>query len=211
MRAATYGGEDEESLHFDGSGQDIDIGQGLSGRVALERRPIIVQDTLVEEDVEDILEFESTHPVGGGSAVDRPSDRLVGVVWVGLYVPLPVCALTAVARLQALANRTIAFMEAARVADDQDELLDRRAGPLPAAAGGDPDDSRSRDGGTTAARHHRGLQCRCPADVRDAARSLGRVPASRPAFVRDGWRQRPGQPHAASHGRRDDRDRRAWN
>ena len=123
VRAATYGGDDEDISDLDDA-QDIDVGMGLAGRVALERRPIIVQDTLVEEDIEDVLELNPHIRSAVGVPLIDPNDRLVGVAWVGLYVPYRF-AMTAVARLQSLANRTIAFMEAARVADDQDELLDR--------------------------------------------------------------------------------------
>lgn len=124
VQAASYGGEDELDAVLNLPIDDVEVGDGLAGRVALERRPIIVQDTLVDNDVEDIL---ATNPhirsVVGVPLID-PNDQLVGVAWVGLYVPYRF-AMTAVARMQALANRTIAFMEAARVADDQDELLDR--------------------------------------------------------------------------------------
>ncbi|MBA2277585.1 MAG: PAS domain-containing sensor histidine kinase, partial [Chloroflexia bacterium] len=48
----------------------------------------------------------------------------VGVAWVGLYVPHHFYP-TTVARLEALAHRTVAFLEAAKLADAQGELLDR--------------------------------------------------------------------------------------
>ncbi|HYJ12775.1 MAG TPA: ATP-binding protein, partial [Thermomicrobiales bacterium] len=124
VRAAIYGGDDESDQDSAQVDQDIDLGYGLTGRVALERRPIIVQDTLVEEGVGDILETNPHIRSAVGVPLIDPGDRLVGVAWVGLYVPYRF-AVTAVARMQALANRTIAFMEAARLADDQDELLDR--------------------------------------------------------------------------------------
>jgi PAS domain S-box-containing protein len=124
VRAATYGADEEADPGSNPVERDIDLGYGLTGRVALERRPIIVQDTLVEEGVGDILEANPHIRSAVGVPLVDPADRLVGVAWVGLYVPYRF-AVTAVARMQALANRTIAFMEAARLADDQDELLDR--------------------------------------------------------------------------------------
>ncbi|MBA3276126.1 MAG: GAF domain-containing protein [Chloroflexia bacterium] len=124
IRAAAYGEVREAELDGESSRFDVAVGSGLAGRVALERRPIAVFDTLAEEDIEDILETNPhARSVVGVPLID-PSDKLVGVAWVGLYVPYRF-GLTAIARLTALANRTIAFMEAARLADDQGELLDR--------------------------------------------------------------------------------------
>lgn len=124
VRAASYGDEEEFDLDVEAVPLDIEVGSGLAGRVALERRPISVFDTLVDEQVADILTTNPhTRSVVGVPLID-PSDKLVGVAWVGLYVPYRF-GLTAIARLTALANRTIAFMEAARLADDQGELLGR--------------------------------------------------------------------------------------
>lgn len=124
VRATTYGEEPDTDTSGDSAKFDVQFGAGLAGRVALERRPIAIFDTLVDEDVEDILGTNPhTRSVVGVPLID-PADKLVGVAWVGLYVPYRF-GLTAIARLTALANRTIAFMEAARLADDQDELLDR--------------------------------------------------------------------------------------
>ena len=124
VRAASYGDEEGFDGDLDNAPSEIEIGSGLTGRVALERRPISVYDTLVDEDVDDIRDANLfTRSVVGVPLID-PADKLVGVAWVGLYVPYRF-GLTAIARLTALANRTIAFMEAARLADDQGELLDR--------------------------------------------------------------------------------------
>jgi PAS domain S-box-containing protein len=124
IRAAAYGGDEPIEDSRDLPAFDVEVGEGFAGRVALERRPITVYDTLADEDVADILDANPhIRSVVGVPLVD-PNDKLVGVAWVGLYVPYRF-AMTAIARMQALANRTIAFMEAARVADDQDELLDR--------------------------------------------------------------------------------------
>ncbi len=124
IRAAAYGGDEPIEDNRQLPAFDVEVGEGFAGRVALERRPITIYDTLIDDDVADILD---TNPhirsVVGVPLVD-PNDKLVGVAWVGLYVPYRF-AMTAIARMQALASRTIAFMEAARVADDQDELLDR--------------------------------------------------------------------------------------
>jgi len=124
IRAASYG--DDEGLETAGDVAlfDVPVGSGLAGRVALERRPIAVFDTLVDEDVADILETNPHTRSAVGVPLIDPTEKLVGVAWVGLYVPYRF-GLTAIARLSALANRTIAFMEAARLADDQGELLDR--------------------------------------------------------------------------------------
>lgn len=124
VRAASYGDEEKLDLDVEVEPLDIEVGFGLVGRVALERRPLTVFDTLVDEQVADILATNRhTRSVVGVPLID-PADKLVGVAWVGLYVPYRF-GLTAIARLTALANRTIAFMEAARLADDQGELLDR--------------------------------------------------------------------------------------
>lgn len=122
IRAAVYG--EGDFAEIDEPAPGVVLGHGLAGRVARERRPIAVYDTLADEDMDDILETNPyTRSVVGVPLID-PSDKLVGVAWVGLYVPYRF-GLTAMARLTALANRTIAFMEAARLADDQDALLDR--------------------------------------------------------------------------------------
>lgn len=124
IRAAVYGEDEAIEDAVRGRAVDVSVGSGFAGRVALERRPIAVYDTLVDDEVDDILATNRhTRSVVGVPLID-PNDKLVGVAWVGLYVPYRF-GMTAIARLTALANRTIAFMEAARLADDQDELLDR--------------------------------------------------------------------------------------
>ncbi len=124
VRAAAYGDDEPDPEDDLLAGIDVEVGQGFAGRIARERRPITVFDTREDNNVADIV---ATNPhirsVAGVPLID-PTDKLVGVAWVGLYVPYRF-AQTAIARLSALANRTIAFMEAARLADDQDELLDR--------------------------------------------------------------------------------------
>ena len=124
IRAASYGDDEDREAAGDVALFDVPVGSGLAGRVALERRPIAVFDTLVDEDVADILETNPHTRSAVGVPLIDPTEKLVGVAWVGLYVPYRF-GLTAIARLSALANRTIAFMEAARLADDQGELLDR--------------------------------------------------------------------------------------
>ncbi|MDQ3656258.1 MAG: ATP-binding protein [Chloroflexota bacterium] len=124
IRAASYGDDEDLEAMGDVALFDVPVGSGLAGRVALERRPIAVFDTLVDEDVADILETNPHTRSAVGVPLIDPTEKLVGVAWVGLYVPYRF-GLTAIARLSALANRTIAFMEAARLADDQGELLDR--------------------------------------------------------------------------------------
>jgi len=124
VRAATYGDDAPYDVEPDLPYPDVQVGSGFVGRVALERRPITVYDTLVDEDVEDVLAMNSfVRSVVGVPLID-PADRLVGVAWVGLYVPYRF-AMTAIARMTALSNRATAFMEAARLVDVQDELLDR--------------------------------------------------------------------------------------
>lgn len=127
VRAATYG-----DLDLDGEGAmdasfgalSVLVGEGFAGRIALERRPIVVPDTLMEEDVDDLFATNSHLRAAAGVPLIGANDRLIGVAWVGLYVPYRFGP-TAIARLNALAHRTIAFMESARLADDQDALLDR--------------------------------------------------------------------------------------
>jgi len=123
VRAAVYGDEVDDEL----SGlalTDIDVDAGFAGRIARERRPIAVFDTRDQSDLFDVIATNAhIRSVVGVPLID-PADRLVGVAWVGLYLPYRF-GQTAIARLHALASRTTAFMEAARLVDDQDELLDR--------------------------------------------------------------------------------------
>ncbi len=124
VRAAVYGGDIADDDPLFPSVSDIDVDAGFAGRIARERRPIAIYDTREDPDSFDVT---ATHPhlrsAVGVPLVDT-ADRLVGVAWVGLFLPYRF-GQTAIARLNALASRTIAFMEAARLADDQDELLDR--------------------------------------------------------------------------------------
>ncbi len=124
VRAAAYGDHGDDGGEAGESEIDIPIGHGFTGRIAQERRPISVYDVLEDPDVDDVMTTNRhVRSVTGVPLID-PADRLVGVAWVGLYLPYRFGP-TSVARLTALANRTIAFMEAARLVDDQDELLDR--------------------------------------------------------------------------------------
>lgn len=125
IRAATYGDSELDSaFRGDSEASRIPVGEGFAGRIALERRPIVVPDSLSEDDVDDILTTNSHLRAVAGVPLIGANEQLIGVAWVGLYVPYRF-APTAIARLNALAHRTIAFMEAARLADDQDALLDR--------------------------------------------------------------------------------------
>lgn len=125
IRAVTYGDSAvDPGFQGDSEGTRIAVGEGFAGRIALERRPIIVPDSLVEEDADDIFTINDHLRAAAGVPLIDANEHLVGVAWVGLYVPYRF-APTAIARLNALAHRTIAFMEAARLADDQDALLDR--------------------------------------------------------------------------------------
>ncbi len=125
IQAATYGGADEgqASTSVDPT-RTIPIDYGFAGMVARERRPIAITDIGEDMDFEDV---RNTNPhVRGvvGVPIFGPTDALAGVAWVGLYVPYKFSQ-TAIARLQALSHRTVAFMESARLADAQEELLDR--------------------------------------------------------------------------------------
>ncbi len=124
VRAAVYGDDGSADVFDDHDALDIGIGSGLTGRVARERRPITVFDTLVEPDVEDVLATNPNIRSAVGVPLIDSADRLVGVAWVGLYVPYQF-TMTAIARLTGLGNRTTAFMDAAQLADHQDELLDQ--------------------------------------------------------------------------------------
>lgn len=125
VQAATYGDTSDSSLSpADDPMRTIPIDYGFAGRVARERRPITLADIGDDPEFEDVL---NTNPhVRGvvGVPIFGPTDALAGVAWVGLYVPYRFSQ-TAIARLQALAHRTVAFMESARLADAQEELLDR--------------------------------------------------------------------------------------
>ena len=125
IRAVSYG-DSEVDESFEGNATDsrIAVGEGFAGRIALERRPITVPDSFDEDDIEDIFTINDHLRAVAGVPLIGANEQLIGVAWVGLYVPYRFGP-TAIARLNALAHRTIAFMEAARLADDQDALLDR--------------------------------------------------------------------------------------
>ena len=125
VQAATYGGEEGlQPLDGDDIARIVPMDYGFVGRVATERRPVVIARVTDKDDVPDVL---STNPhirsVVGVPIFDG-QNTLAGVAWVGLYVPYRFTQ-TSQARLQALAYRTIAFMESARLADLQVEELGR--------------------------------------------------------------------------------------
>jgi len=126
VRAVMYGETNEDTEDYPGTdtSQELAIGEGFVGRIASERRALTIYDALQEDDVADILNSNSHVRAAVGIPLIGPSDAVVGVAWIGLYVPYRFGP-TAIARLQALGHRTVAFMEAARLADAQEELLDR--------------------------------------------------------------------------------------
>jgi PAS domain S-box-containing protein len=126
VRAVVYGEPSAASDGFLGldTSHELKLGEGFVGRVASERRALTVFDTLQEHDVEDVLNSNPHVRSVVGVPLIGPTDNVVGVAWVGVYLPYRFGA-TATARLQALGHRTVAFMEAARLADAQEELLDR--------------------------------------------------------------------------------------
>jgi PAS domain S-box-containing protein len=125
IQAATYGDTEDANLSpADDPSRIIPIDTGFAGRIALERRPITIPDIGDAEDVPDVVQTNPHVRSVVGVPIFDPSDALAGVAWVGLYVPYKFSQ-TSIARLQALAHRTVAFMESARLADAQEELLDR--------------------------------------------------------------------------------------
>lgn len=125
VQAATYGDTSDDSLSpADDPTRTIPVDYGFSGRVARERRPIALADIADDPAFEDVLNTNPHVRAVVGVPIFGPTDALAGVAWVGLYVPYRFSQ-TAIARLQALAHRTVAFMESARLADAQEELLDR--------------------------------------------------------------------------------------
>lgn len=125
IQAATYGETDDDNLSpADDPNRVIPIDTGFAGRIALERRPITIADIDDDEDVPDVVQTNPHVRSVVGVPIFGPTDALAGVAWVGLYVPYKFSQ-TSIARLQALAHRTVAFMESARLADAQEELLDR--------------------------------------------------------------------------------------
>jgi len=128
VRAATYGDLEDPYIGLDDlqPSSELQIGDGFAGRVVRERRPITIFDVNDEIDV-DAFDIRATNPhirsVAGVPLIDQ-NDQVIGVAWVGLYVPYRFSQ-TAIARLQSLSLRTVAFMESARLADLQEEMLDR--------------------------------------------------------------------------------------
>lgn len=125
VHAATYGGEDDlEPLSSDDPSRIIPFDFGFVGRVAAERRPVVISDIRNDDEVPDVISINPHVRSVVGVPIFDGQNALAGVAWVGLYVPYRFTQ-TSQARLQALAYRTIAFMESARLADQQVEELGR--------------------------------------------------------------------------------------
>lgn len=125
IQAATYGDTSDDNLSpADDPKRIIPIDTGFAGQIALERRPITIPDIGDGLAVPDVVQTNPHVRSVVGVPIFGPTDALAGVAWVGLYVPYKFSQ-TSIARLQALAHRTVAFMESARLADAQEELLDR--------------------------------------------------------------------------------------
>ncbi len=128
VRAASYGDLEDPNIGLDDMqpSSELQVGEGFAGRVVRERRPTTITDVDDEIDV-DVFDIRATNPhirsVAGVPLIDQ-NDQVIGVAWVGLYVPYRFSP-TAFARLQSLSLRTVAFMESARLADLQEEMLDR--------------------------------------------------------------------------------------
>jgi PAS domain S-box-containing protein len=124
VRAVVYGEQNTTPDDFLGqeTSHELAFGEGFVGRIARERRSLTVFDTLREPDVQDVLNTNPHVRSVVGVPLIGPTDKVEGVAWVGLYLPYRFGP-TAIARVQALAHRTVAFMEAARLADAQEELL----------------------------------------------------------------------------------------
>lgn len=128
IQAATYGGATDGSLSpVDDPARTIDVSFGFAGQIARERRPINIADIGDDPAFEDVRRTNPHVRAVVGVPIFGSGDSLAGVAWVGLYVPYRFSP-TAIARLQALAHRTVAFMESARLADQQEELLDKVQG-----------------------------------------------------------------------------------
>lgn len=126
IRAATYGDADEvlPNAGVPSVSNTLQIGEGFAGRIALERRPVIMMDLALEPEAFDVIDTNPHVRSVAGVPLLGPRDQLVGIAWIGLYLPYRFSQ-TAVARLQALGLRTVAFMESARLADAQELKLDR--------------------------------------------------------------------------------------
>jgi PAS domain S-box-containing protein len=125
VQAATYGGEeDEDPPPGEDPNRIVPIDFGFVGRVAAERRPVVIPNIADIDDAPDVLATNPHVRSAVGVPIFDGQDALAGVAWVGLYVPYRFTQ-TSQARLQALAYRTVAFMESARLADHQVEELGR--------------------------------------------------------------------------------------
>ena len=128
VRAATYGDLEDPNIGLDDMqpSSELQVGNGFAGRVVRERRAATIIDVDDEIGI-DVFDIRATNPhvrsVAGVPLIDQ-NDQVIGVAWVGLYVPYRFSQ-TAFARLQSLSLRTVAFMESARLADLQEEMLDR--------------------------------------------------------------------------------------
>lgn len=125
IQAATYGGAQDDSLSpADDPSRTIPVDYGFAGRIAQERRAITIADIGDDPEFDDVRGTNPHVRAVVGVPIFGPTDALAGVAWVGIYVSHRFPQ-TSIARLQALAHRTVAFMESARLADAQEELLDR--------------------------------------------------------------------------------------
>ncbi|MGN6031603.1 MAG: ATP-binding protein [Thermomicrobiales bacterium] len=126
IRAATYGETDEPlpNAGVPSVSNRLQVGEGFVGRIALERRPVVLTDLALEPEAFDVIDTNPHVRSVAGVPLLGPRDQLVGVAWIGLYLPYRFSQ-TALARLQALGLRTVAFMESARLADAQELKLDR--------------------------------------------------------------------------------------
>jgi len=120
-RAAVYG-ETDDAYPIDVD--TLSVQSGFAGRLARERRPVILHQFDNMIDIDDVLSTNRHVKSVAGVPLIGPSDRVVGVAWVGLYVRHHFSP-TTIARLESLAHRTVAFLEAAKLADAQEELLGR--------------------------------------------------------------------------------------
>lgn len=120
-RAAVYG-ETDDAYPIDVD--TLSLQSGFAGRLARERRPVILHQFDNMIDIDDVLTTNRHVKSVAGVPLIGPSDRVVGVAWVGLYVRHHFSP-TTIARLESLAHRTVAFLEAAKLADAQEELLGR--------------------------------------------------------------------------------------
>lgn len=120
VRAVTYGLGQPDGAPPETSR----VGEGFAGRVALERRPLTVGDIAHDPAIADApLVSAGVHGVLGVPLIG-PGDRLLGVAHIGLLVPHRFSP-TDVARLEALAQRAVGWLEAVRVTDQRELLLKR--------------------------------------------------------------------------------------